>query len=99
MKCKITFGRLIKNARLHSQLSQMELARRLTDRTGRNVTFCEVSRIENDCADIPYEEWRWLIPALAAVFEADRAWFQEIHDCTPLKTLDTSQAIFPVYLP
>ena len=39
-----------------------------------------------------------LIPALAAVFESDKAWFQEIYDSTPLKTLDTSQAIFPIYL-
>jgi len=80
-------------------MSQTELAQKLTARTGRNVSFCEVSRIENDCADIPQEQWQWLIPALAAVFEADIAWFQKIHDSTPLQTLDTSQAIFPVYLP
>jgi len=80
-------------------MSQIELAQKLTARTGRNVSFCEVSRIENDCADIPQEQWQWLIPALAAVFEADIAWFQKIHDSTPLQTLDTSQAIFPVYLP
>jgi len=99
MNCEITFGRLIKNARLYQSMSQIELARRLTVRTGKNGSFCEVSRIENDCANIPYEEWRWLIPALAAVFEADIAWFQKIHDSTPLQTLDTSQAIFSVYLP
>ncbi len=80
-------------------MSQIELARRLTARTGQNGIFCEVSRIENDCADILYEQWQWLIPALAAVFEADIAWFQKIHDSTPLQTLDTSQAIFSVYLP
>ncbi|MEG5043468.1 helix-turn-helix domain-containing protein [Microcoleus sp. B4-C1] len=99
MNCEITLGRLIKNARLYQSMSQIELAQKLTDRTGRNVTFCEVSRIENDCADIPYEEWRWLIPALAAVFETDKAWFQKIHDSTHTQTLDPSQAIFPVYLP
>ena len=96
--CEITFGRLIKNARLYQSRSKTKLAQELTARTGRNVSFCEVSRIENDCADIPYEEWRWLIATLAAVFDADLAWFQEIHDCKPLKTLDTSQAIFPIYL-
>ena len=99
MNCEITFGRLIKNARLYQSMSQIELARRLTARTGKNGSFCEFSRIENDCADIPQEQWQWLIPALAAVFEADIAWFQKIHDSTPLQTLDTSQAIFPVYLP
>jgi len=98
MNCEITLGRLIKNARLYQSLSQIELARRLTHRTGKNGNLCEFSRIENDCADIPYEEWRWLIPALAAVFESDKAWFQEIYDSTRLKTLDTSQAIFPIYL-
>jgi transcriptional regulator with XRE-family HTH domain len=99
MNCEITLGRLIKNARLYQSMSQIELARRLTARTGRNVSFCEISRIENDCADIPQEQWQWLIPALAAVFEADIAWFQKTQDSTPLQTLDTSQAIFPVYLP
>lgn len=99
MNCEITCGRLIKNARLYQSMSQIELARRLTARTGKNGSFCEFSRIENDCADIPQEQWQWLIPALAAVFEADIAWFQKIHDSTPLQTLDTSQAIFPVYLP
>lgn len=99
MNCKINFGRLIKNARLYQSMSQIELARRLTARTGKNGSFCEVSRIENDCADIPQEQWQWLIPARAAVFKADIAWFQKIHDSTPLPTLDTSQAIFPVYLP
>ena len=84
MNCEITLGRLIKNARLYQSMSQIELARRLTARTGRNVSFCEISRIENDCADIPQEQWQWLIPALAAVFEADIAWFQKIHDSTPL---------------
>ncbi|MEG4518796.1 hypothetical protein [Microcoleus sp. AT9b-C5] len=39
-----------------------------------------------------------LVPALAAVFEADLSWFQEVHDAIPLQTLDTSQAIFPIYL-
>jgi len=52
-------------------MSQIELARRLTARTGKNRNFCEFSRIENDCADIPYEQWQVLIPAQAAVFEAD----------------------------
>lgn len=99
MNCEITFGRLIKNARLYQSMSQIELARRLTARTEKNGSFSEVTRIENDCADIPQEQWQWLIPALAAVFEADIAWFQKIHDSTPLQTLDTSQAIFPVYLP
>ena len=99
MNCEITCGRLIKNARLYQSMSQIELARRLTARTGKNGNFCEFSRIENDCADIPYEQWQVLIPAQAAVFEADIAWFQKIHDSTPLQTLDTSQAIFPVYLP
>ncbi len=70
----------------------------MTARTGRNVSLCEISRIENDCADIPQEQWQWLIPALAAVFESDKAWFQEIYDSTPLQPLNTSQAIFPVYL-
>ena len=98
MNCEITLGRLIKNARLYQSMSQIKLARRLTARTGKNGSFCEVSRIENDCANIPQEQWQVLIPALAAVFEADIAWFQEIHDSTPLKTLDTSQAIFPIYL-
>jgi hypothetical protein len=79
-------------------MSQIELARRLTARTGKNGSFCEVSRIENDCADIPQEQWQWLIPALAAVFEADIAWFQKIHDSTSLQTLDTSQSIFSIYL-
>ena len=55
MNCEITFGRLIKNARLYQSMSQIELAQKLTARTGRNVSFCEVSRIENDCADIPQE--------------------------------------------
>ena len=80
-------------------MSQRELARRLTARTGKNGSFCEFRRIQNNCADIPYEQWQVLIPALAAVFEADIAWFQKIHDSTPLQTLDTFQAIFPVYLP
>ena len=80
-------------------MSQIELVRRLTAYTGKNGSFCEFSRIENNCANIPQEQWQVLIPALAAVFEADIAWFQEIHDSTPLKTLDTSQAIFPMYLP
>ena len=35
---------------------------------------------------------------LAEIFEADLAWFQEIYDSTPLQPLDTSQAIFPIYL-
>jgi transcriptional regulator with XRE-family HTH domain len=55
MNCEITFGRLIKNARLYQSMSQIELARRLTARTGKNGSFSEVSRIENDCADIPPE--------------------------------------------
>jgi transcriptional regulator with XRE-family HTH domain len=84
MNCEITCGRLIKNARLYQSMSQIELARRLTARTGKDGSFCEFSRIENDCADIPQEQWQWLIPALAAVFEADIAWFQKIHDSTPL---------------
>jgi hypothetical protein len=33
-----------------------------------------------------------------AVFEADTGWLQKIHDSTPLQTLETSQAIFPIYL-
>ena len=33
MNCEITFGRLIKNARLYQSMSQIELARRLTVRT------------------------------------------------------------------
>ena len=98
MNCEIIWGRLIKNARLYQSMSQIKLARRLTDRTAKNVSFCEISRIKNNCADIPYEQWQVLIPALAAIFEADLAWFQEIHDSTSLKTLDTSQAIFPIYL-
>ncbi|MEG3833901.1 MULTISPECIES: hypothetical protein [unclassified Microcoleus] len=87
-------------------MSQTELAQKLTDalrarklRTEKNGSFCEFSRIENDCIDIPPEDWQVLIPALAAVFEADLAWFQEIHDATLIKTLDPSQAIFPIYLP
>lgn len=98
MNCEIIWGRLIKNARLYQSMSQIELARRLTARTEKNGSFCEFSRIENDCADIPYEQWQVLIPALAAVFKSDLAWFQEIHDSTPLQPLDTSQAIFPIYL-
>ena len=96
--CEITFGRLIKNARLYQSMSQIELARRLTARTGKNGSFCEFSRIENDGADILYEEWRWLIPALAAVFEAYIAWFEQIHASTHTQTLDPSQAIFPIHL-
>ncbi|PSB52048.1 hypothetical protein C7B67_08550 [filamentous cyanobacterium Phorm 6] len=57
-----------------------------------------VNSAEYKMIALTFEEWRWLIPALAAVFESDIAWFQEIHDSTPLKTLNTSQAIFPVYL-
>ena len=98
MNGEITLSRLIKNARLYQSISQIERARRLTARTGKNGSFCEFSRMENDCADIPYEQWQVLIPALAAVFESDKAWFQEIYDSTSLKTLDTSQAIFPIYL-
>jgi transcriptional regulator with XRE-family HTH domain len=85
MNCEITFGTLIKNARLYQSMSQIELARRLTDSTGKNGSFSEVSRIENDCADISQEQWQWLIPGLAAVFEADIAWFQKIPDSTPLQ--------------
>ena len=80
-------------------MSQIELVCRLTAHTGKNGSFCEFSRIKNNCANIPQEQWQVLISVLAAVFEADIAWFQEIHDSTPLKTLDTSQAIFPMYLP
>ncbi|MEG4350284.1 hypothetical protein QUA74_11130 [Microcoleus sp. LAD1_D3] len=79
-------------------MSQIELARRLTAHTGKNGSFCEFSRIENDCADIPYEQWQLLIPALAAVFESDKDWFEQIHASTHTPTLDTSQAIFPIYL-
>jgi hypothetical protein len=79
-------------------MSQTELAQKLTARTGKNISFCEVSRIENDCVDIPQEQWRLLIPALAAIFHADIAWFQKTHDSTHTQTLDASQAIFPIYL-
>ena len=79
-------------------MSQIELVCRLTAHTGKNGSFCEFSRIKNNCANIPQEQWQVLISVLAAVFEADIAWFQEIHDSTPLKTLDTSQVIFPIYL-
>jgi transcriptional regulator with XRE-family HTH domain len=98
MKCTITFGRLIKNARLYSQMSQTELAQKLTDRTGLNIDFCELSRIENDGADISQEQWQVLIAALAAIFQADIAWFQKIHDSTHTQSLEPSQAIFPIYL-
>ncbi|MEG4805393.1 hypothetical protein QUB63_32510 [Microcoleus sp. ARI1-B5] len=36
-----------------------------------------------------------LIPALAAIFEADKDWLEQIHDSTHTQTLDPSQAIFP----
>jgi hypothetical protein len=49
-------------------MSQTDLAQKLTYRTGKNVSFCEISRIENDCANIPKEQWEWLIPALAVIF-------------------------------
>jgi hypothetical protein len=70
-------------------MSQTELAQKLTARTGKNVIFCEVSRIENDCADLPQEQWQVLIPALAAIFQADKDWFYKIHELTPLQPLDT----------
>jgi hypothetical protein len=68
MKCEITLGRLIKKARNYYCMSQTDFAQKLTDRTGKNVSFCEISRIENDCANIPQEQWEWLIPALAVIF-------------------------------
>lgn len=49
-------------------MSQTDFAQKLTDRTGKNVSFCEISRIENDCANIPQEQWERLIPALAVIF-------------------------------
>ena len=98
MNCEITFGRLIKNARLYQSMSQIELARRLTVRTEKNGSFCEISRIENDYADIPYEQWQVLISVLTAVFEAHKDWFEGVRKQTHTQTLDTSQAIFPVSL-
>jgi transcriptional regulator with XRE-family HTH domain len=68
MKCEITLGRLIKNARNYYCMSQTDFAHKLTDRTGKNVSFCEISRIENDGAKIPQEQWEWLIPAVAVIF-------------------------------
>jgi len=68
MKCEITFGRLIKKARNYYCMSQTDLAQKLTDRTGKNVSFCEISRMEKDCANIPQEQWEWLISALAVIF-------------------------------
>jgi hypothetical protein len=51
--------------------------------------------MENDCADIPYEEWQVLISALVAVFQAHKDWFEEVRKQTHTPNFGHFSSNFP----
>lgn len=95
--CKITFGRLIRNARQEHGFSQRDLCRLIAYKHNHSLSHYELSKIENDRLEIRSIEYDWLVPAIADLFNADIEWLEQIRLQTEPQPLDLSQAKFPVY--
>ena len=75
-ECKITVGRLIKNARQERGFSQRELCEIISKY--HSIDHYELSKIENDRLEIRSIEYDWLVTVFADSFGADIEWLEQI---------------------
>ena len=96
MQCRITFGRLIKNARQKHEFSQRELCEIISNKY-HLIDRYELSKIENNRLEIRSIEYNWLIPIIAEIFNVNVEWLEQIRQQTEPQPLDLSQGMFPIY--
>lgn len=100
-ECKITLGKLIKNARQEYGFSQKELCKLLVtpSENFEILDRCLLSKIENNRVDIRSNEYDWLISKFAEIFNCDITWLEEIRQQTEVEDLDLNEAVaaFPIY--
>lgn len=92
----ITFGTILRNARMNRGLSQRELAEILQQHS-LNIDYKHLAKLENNRIDIKAPEYDSLMETVAKIFQLDRGWLEQIRAQTEVEELDLSKAIFPVY--
>ena len=95
-ECKITFGRLLWNARRNRRISQRDLWKLISNEYNQSIDYYELSKIENDQLEIQIE-YDWLIPVIAEIFNLNVEWLEQIRQQTEVVPLDLSQGMFPIY--
>ena len=95
-ECKITFGRLLWNARRNRRISQRDLWKLISNEYNQSIDYYELSKIENDQLEIQIE-YDWLIPVIAEIFNLNVEWLEQIRQQTEVVLLDLSQGMFPIY--
>lgn len=95
-ECKITFGRLLWNARRNRKISQRALCKLISNEYNQSIDYYELSKIENDQLEIQIE-YDWLIPVIAEIFNLNVEWLEQIRQQTEPQPLDLSQGMFPIY--
>ena len=95
-ECKITFGRLLWNARRNRRISQRDLWKLISNEYNQSIDYYELSKIENDQLEIQIE-YDWLIPVIAEIFNLNVEWLEQIRQQTEVVPLDLSQGLFPIY--
>lgn len=94
--CNITFGMILRNARMNRGFSQRELAEILQQHS-LNIDYKHLAKLENNRIEIKASEYDKLIETVAKIFQFDMGWLELIRAQTEVEELDLSKAIFPVY--
>ncbi len=95
-ECKITFGRIIFNARVYHGFTQRELCDKISGK------YCSIdrlllSKIENNLVEVRTIDLDWLVPRIAKIFDVDAQWLEQIRQQTEPQKLNVNEAIFPIY--
>ena len=74
-ECKITFGRLLWNARRNRRISQRDLCKIISNEYNHSIDYYELSKIENDRLEIQSMAFRpasyeydWFFVVIAEIF-------------------------------
>lgn len=92
----ITFGMILRNARMNRGLSQRELAEILQQHS-LNIDYKHLAKLENNRIDIKTSDYDKLMETVAKIFQLDVSWLEQIREQTEVEELDLSGAMFPVY--
>ena len=89
MQCKITFGRLLWNARRSRRISQRDFCWLIANEYGYLLSHYELSKIENDQLEIQSIEYDRLLPIIAEIFNVNVEWLEQIRQQTEPQPLDS----------
>ena len=95
-ECKLTFGRLLWNARRNRRISQRDLCKIISNEYNHSIDCYDLSKIENDQLEVQSMafrpasyEYNWLIPIIAEIFNVNVEWLEQIRQQTEPQPLDS----------